>query len=712
MGTLKARHIWIFLLFVPFATGAARLSPIAASIFGNEGHADRRYKDQGAASSNSQPPPPPPPPPKEGLVYQQDSRDGYNAQVPPPLVPGYWEETFLPPPSGQDMEPMPYPYALEDSLERERSLLIQIDNLTAALSAMEQREDLHSRQMDVLTERVMEVEASAASEHNELLEYRSNCTRLEKEIGIMSKDVDEWKEKCNEFTRLLENEKSETEQLRKDLKKAKLEAEDLAAMIERQRLSASTTRSQKKPKRSFFSWLFGINPVSDEDYEDLQDRARSTLLKALNEERKSVEELESIVSILQQNNSAIAEQVRSRDFIIEELNERVAVFEEDKVVLKAALRQLQKEMNDEAPKIKRLENDLVAARQQIDDLHEEIEVLIETHQDEVQNLQNAINDRENGIAERESNLTVIGNYVDKLEERLTDFAVARRDIERRERKCAEMEKRLQEKDGESIELQEKLKASEAEHAELKKLLEELATARANIQNETVQLREERNLLKRQMDILNTETTRLNDANNQLMDEIELEKALSIKLATDLNTTKTSSMKMEDELHELRKQIELMVNGTLSRNDEFEELRLALHTEAERRKEAENREVKTRQELEELKSRPPPPAPKPILTDKVATVESQGPSTLKTGPKPDPPTKEQGTRKVLFRKTRKFLSHATGLHGLITPPSDPNTPKVSWKIPEVPMPKIEVPSITFAPKKGLQDAWEKIRRKSK
>lgn len=55
--------------------------------------------------------------------------------------------------------------------------------------------------------------------------------------------------------------------------------------------------------------------------------------------------------------------VKSRDLIIDELNDRVAVFEEDKVVLKAALRQLQKEMKEEAPKTQQLIDDLDKASQ-------------------------------------------------------------------------------------------------------------------------------------------------------------------------------------------------------------------------------------------------------------------------------------------------------------------------------------------------------------
>ena len=87
------------------------------------------------------------------------------------------------------------------------------------------------------------------------------------------------------------------------------------------------------------------------------------MLHALQTERNNVHELEAALSATQQNNSAIAEMVSSRDSVIEELNDRVDVFEEDKVVLKAALRQLQKEMKEEAPKTEKLILDLESAQE-------------------------------------------------------------------------------------------------------------------------------------------------------------------------------------------------------------------------------------------------------------------------------------------------------------------------------------------------------------
>jgi predicted RNase H-like nuclease (RuvC/YqgF family) len=114
------------------------------------------------------------------------------------------------------------------------------------------------------------------------------------------------------------------------------------------------------------------------------------------------------------------------------------VFEEDKVVLKAALRQLQKEMNDEAPRTQKLVDDLASAQKEVERLRQEIESLIDTHQDEIGSLQNAISTKSSTIQQKESNLTVIGTYVQSWRN-VWRFCCYRRDIEVRERKCQELE---------------------------------------------------------------------------------------------------------------------------------------------------------------------------------------------------------------------------------------------------------------------------------
>jgi hypothetical protein len=68
--------------------------------------------------------------------------------------------------------------------------------------------------------------------------------------------------------------------------------------------------------------------------------------------------------------------------------------------------------------------------------------IIKTHKGEVKALQQSIFTKQKTLSESESNITAIGTYVDKLQERLTSFAIMRRDMEEREKRGARKLKRL------------------------------------------------------------------------------------------------------------------------------------------------------------------------------------------------------------------------------------------------------------------------------
>ena len=113
--------------------------------------------------------------------------------------------------------------------------------------------------------------------------------------------------------------------------------------------------------RGFFQRLWSSIFVTRDDsavskLKNAQDLSRSTLisgmsicrmsvfkkkhfllilfLTALQQERSQVEELENELVQLELNNSLSSELINSRDSLIEELNSRISVFEEDKIVLK------------------------------------------------------------------------------------------------------------------------------------------------------------------------------------------------------------------------------------------------------------------------------------------------------------------------------------------------------------------------------------------
>ena len=163
--------------------------------------------------------------------------------------------------------------------------------------------------------------------------------------------------------------------------------------------------------------------------------ARATLLQALQTERSNMEELESSVMTLQRNNLAIVDVVSSPDSLISELNNRVAVFEENKMVLKAALRQLQMEMREDTPKTEALLGDLAEARLMEGKLSEELERLVEEHGEEREEWEDTILEIAEGHNTTKSKLDLIGLYVDQLEDCLVKFAIARKELEVRKEEC-------------------------------------------------------------------------------------------------------------------------------------------------------------------------------------------------------------------------------------------------------------------------------------
>mmetsp|Transcript_22541 Transcript_22541/g.33717 ORF Transcript_22541/g.33717 Transcript_22541/m.33717 type:complete len:987 (+) Transcript_22541:373-3333(+) len=309
-----------------------------------------------------------------------------------------------------------------------------------------------------------------------------NCTALEEKEQCYIEDIGVLKSKLKEKERELENLACGIEMARLEKQKEKYKEE----------LEKKKKRMQKN--RGLIAWLFdymfggssggvGSEDDTDDEIEKLQDLARSTLLHALQTERNNVDELEAALSATQQNNSAIAEMVSSRDLIIDELNDRVAVFEEDKVVLKAALRQLQKEMKEEAPKTQKLVMDLETARKDIQKLEDNIDELKSNHTDEIVALEEQILEKEDMINETDSKMSMISVYVDQLEERLASFAVARRDITLREEVCKEIEEREIQKRKEYVIMEKQMKEALSSRDELKAVSDLMSQERAQLQKE-------------------------------------------------------------------------------------------------------------------------------------------------------------------------------------------------------------------------------------
>lgn len=434
----------------------------------------------------------------------------------------------------------------------------------------------------------MEMEAITAAERNQLLEWQENCTSLINQMASLEEEASEDRKRCQELTEQYEQGVATQNKLKDELKVALRQAEDLAALIERHRLQGDEDgedyetfrKKKKKRKRGFFAWLFGWGREDDDsmdNVDEVYEQARSTLLKALQTERNNVDELEMAVASLQQNNSAIAEQVQSRDLVIEQLNNRVAVFEDDKVVLKAALKQLQKEMKEEAPKTLKLAEDAKQAQQEIERLKNEIEAMIQSHKQEIARLQKIIAEKEMHVQESLGNLTEIGTYVDKLESRLADFAVARRDMEKREEKCQELEELSKLVTEERDALKTQLTEYETEREEHKHLLQELVEERTSLKSQTDRGALEQNAMRLRGSLakLEIDYKALDRTNIQLQSRIR-------DLESQQSGHDVSQQRLEDKLASTDKRMEELQSSLVSATQEKKELSEKL-SEAEKSK---------------------------------------------------------------------------------------------------------------------------------
>jgi hypothetical protein len=550
---------------------------------------------------------------------------------------------------------------LSESLARESSLVSQLDNVTSTALAMEQREELHKHQLDMLTERAVDLEARSAEDRNTLIEYEKNCTELGSTIFAIQGEMEEWQGRCDDLKQRHEDDQEKLSELQQAIKEKKAEAEDLAIAMEDLRMTEnrqqSTTKTSAK-SGGLVSWILGFfgfgssrsARYDEEIREGAFEMAKSTLLRALQSERTSVHELESAVASLQQNNSAISEMVESRDNIIDELNSRIAVFEEDKVVLKAALRQLQKEMKEEEPKTQKLIDELAEAEQEIDRIKADFHSIIETHQEELANLQTAMSQKQKTITDAESNLTAIGTYVDKLEERLTSFAMTRRDMEDREKKCKEIEKKAEESEIQRKSIEGEVEGLKKQEEELKKLLEELATDRTTLQKENRKLYTEQEFRIGEQEKLVSQYESLQAKSASMRQELEEWKAKCENLGPDLEASRKCQLDLERQVEALtgtEKELNTLKieNAVVVETNEKLKDEIAASMEEKDEMEGKLEELIKKMDGRKTDSRPPPPPP-PMRSTQVSQQHNDVP----------------------LRSLRKTLSKATGLHGVLTPSS--------------------------------------------
>lgn len=444
---------------------------------------------------------------------------------------------------------------MDESTLREMTLTHELHNLTVQMESLLIR-------TDVLTERLADNEANFNFVHNRNIELDANCTALATLVSELQSQMEAYEAEKARYTEVDKEKEKTMKELREELRKVTDELEQLACLVETERFEDEKSKylenlkkkqQQKRKKRGFWSWLFGFGPddtTRENDYDSMEESertraarelARSTLLHALQSERASVDELEAAVATLQRNNSAIMDVVESRNSLISELNERVAVFEDDKMVLKAALRQLQKEIKEEAPKTQLLVEELEEARREL-----------ELKELEAEEWEQRLVEMEAAENETKEELELIGTYVDQLEDRLATFAVARKEIELREKKCEQLEDEAKKVAQEISEYKSKVEELTKENDESKLLLEDLVAERTKGRRTVEKLRAEVKQLSEQV---NEWKARLTVA-EKMCDDIKSESArqLFLRIEEEKSRAKdeieTVVTAKEQEMHQL------------------------------------------------------------------------------------------------------------------------------------------------------------------
>lgn len=162
---------------------------------------------------------------------------------------------------------------------------MQLDNLTAAVAVMEQREELHLRQLDVLTERIIDIEAQAAEERNKLTEYEANCTAYALTAESLEKETTEWQRRCSELMERKANDTATITELKRAIKEKQSEAEEIAIAIENVRLAEKRREQNQKrggsTRKSLLSRLYSAFFGGQEDFEEMSREVSSFVSVAL-----------------------------------------------------------------------------------------------------------------------------------------------------------------------------------------------------------------------------------------------------------------------------------------------------------------------------------------------------------------------------------------------------------------------------------------------
>jgi chromosome segregation ATPase len=292
-------------------------------------------------------------------------------------------------------------------------------------------------------------------------------------------------------------------------------------------------------------------------------------------------------------------------------------------------------------------------------LQAEINSIIKTHQSELNSLQKSIWAKQKAINETESNLTAIGTYVDKLEERLTSFAITRRDMEEREKKCRAIEESAFQAEAESKLMTAKVEDYTKQQEDLKKLLEELALERASLQQENRKLRIEQEFRISEEEQLTAMTTSLEAETKRLSVSLDVYKSEAESLRISLDEIRATNSELREQvglLEELESELVKSRRANLELKDDYQQIQEKLEGALQ----------KGENEVQKLHLG----APNHLIEETTFQRIDGGRSVIAEheGAATQPRASVQSGRNVPLRAIRKKLSKATGIHGFLTPSS--------------------------------------------
>jgi len=404
-----------------------------------------------------------------------------------------------------------------------------------------------------------------------------------------------------------------------------------------------------------FGWFFGSS--TPWNVSQRSQKNESTILAHLIEpsqkSNRSDIEMESIVLSLHQND--IRYQLSSRD-VAAELNDRITIFEAYKVVLKAALRQLKKELNEEAQR---------AAKPMKERLDEEEFKQLHLAADKIRVAACDKIRHQRSVQQSKANATVLGTFgsIASLKNELAHATErGKKEVASREGALPVLKQNFCNKSEEMAKLKQLLWQHQSDMSDFKELLKELTGAYQEVKRENRKLAKEKsiwlNLYHRGEESLKMQRKSIRAISAMRAEKKEVNLRVG-QLELTIDTQKNEIATLQARLVGLL--LGQMQNETVDEGWRIygvpSELVSNYVSDQLRQYPLISRTPRPSSEIDEMTNS------ESVLLDQEVCPRTRTPADSASATK-------SRANEVRFRRLRKMLARATGIHGLLTPPSVP------------------------------------------